>query len=216
MHFAGLVDEEALIRPPPTVKGWAAVTLCFGLLVTVQGFETSRYLGDEYDATTRIRSMRLAQWISTGIYLVYILLLTWSFRVDDIHLDETAIIDMMAMVAPVLPVMLVAAALAAQFSAAVADTSGAGGLVVEISQQRAKARHAYLMLVVVGLVLTWVADVFEIIGYASRAFAAYYAVESAIAAVSAWRGRRRLRAAFFALLVLLAVAIAVFGTSVEG
>ncbi|MEK9751843.1 MAG: hypothetical protein VW338_01335 [Rhodospirillaceae bacterium] len=37
---------------------WRAMTLGFGLIVTVQGFETSRYLGDEYDATTRNRSMR--------------------------------------------------------------------------------------------------------------------------------------------------------------
>ena len=48
------------------------MTLAFGLIVTVQGFETSRYLGAEYDARPRIASMRLAQWIASAVYLAYI------------------------------------------------------------------------------------------------------------------------------------------------
>jgi hypothetical protein len=36
------------------VHGISIVTLAFGLIVTVQGFETSRYLGSTYDAATRI------------------------------------------------------------------------------------------------------------------------------------------------------------------
>ncbi|MGP1685151.1 MAG: hypothetical protein ACTS8S_22735, partial [Giesbergeria sp.] len=56
-----------LVFDPPRLTGWPAVTLAFGLIVTVQGFETSRYLGAEYDTATRAGSMRLAQWISTAI-----------------------------------------------------------------------------------------------------------------------------------------------------
>ena len=57
-------------------------------------------------------------------------------------LSETAIIDMMHLVAPILPGLLVAAALAAQFSAAVADTSGSGGLFEELTQGRISTRAA--------------------------------------------------------------------------
>lgn len=125
--FVGKAEQSELILTPATKTGWSAVTLLFGLLVTVQGFETSRYLGRDYDADTRVRSMRIAQWVSTAIYMIYVILIAYVFRPDQIKTSETAIIDMMVLVAPVLPAMLVAAALAAQFSAAVADTSGAGG-----------------------------------------------------------------------------------------
>lgn len=65
--FAERAGAGVLMVKPSQIHGWAAVTLAFGLLVTVQGFETSRYLGEEYDAETRIRSMRLAQWLSAAI-----------------------------------------------------------------------------------------------------------------------------------------------------
>ena len=71
------------------------------------------------------------------------------------------------------------------------------------------------MLAAVGLALTWTANVFEIISYASRAFAAYYALQSAIAALSAWHDGRRVRAVLFASLALFGAAIAALGAPVE-
>lgn len=198
----------------PTVTGWAALTLGFGLIVTVQGFETSRYLGEEYDAATRIRSMQWAQGLSTLIYLAYIALVAYAFEPDSIALSETAIVDMMAAVAPILPALLVAAALAAQFSAAVADTGGSGGLIAELSGHRLSPKQAYVVVAAIGVTLTWVADVFQIIAYASRAFAAYYAVQAGIAAISA-RKPAPFRAGLYATLALLGVAIALFGQPVE-
>lgn len=201
---------------PATVSGWPALTLAFGLIVTVQGFETSRYLGDTYSQTIRIRSMRLAQWISTIIYMSYILLLAFAFEPAGMQLQETAIIDMMTVVSPVLPILLVTAALSAQFSAAVADTSGSGGLLVELTRGRISSRQAYAILVLLGLILTWTADIFQIISYASRAFALYYALQAAIAAVIAMQApRQRVKAALCWLLCLLGVAITVLGAPVE-
>ena len=122
--------------------------------------------------------------------------------------------DMMAVVAPILPLFLVAAALSAQFSAAVADTSGSGGLVAELTRGRVSQRGGYALLVAAGLALTWTADVFQIISFASRAFAGYYALQAFIAAVSARRRGRKPLAAAFALLGLLGVAIVVFGRAI--
>lgn len=215
VYFGQTASNGELVRNPATVTGWGAVTLMFGLIVTVQGFETSRYLGDTYDVPTRVHSMRLAQVISTIIYMIYILLLAYAFVPGTLKLDETSIIDLMGVVAPVLPALLVAAALSAQFSAAVADTSGSGGLISEVSAGKISPRVSYAILVGVGIALTWSADVFQIISYASRAFAAYYAVQSAIACVAAWSDRNHKRAAFFALLTLLGLMITVFGQSVE-
>ncbi len=217
--FADRAGAGELMVKPSQIHGWAAVTLAFGLLVTVQGFETSRYLGAEYDAETRIRSMRLAQWVSAVIYMVYIAFLSFSFAPDTIELNETAIIDLMAIVAPILPMLLIAAALSAQFSAAVADTGGAGGLLVELTRGRVSARVGYAILVAAGLALTWGASVFEIVSYASRAFAVYYALQAAIAARAAFQtaasSGRAWRCGLFAGLAVLGMAIAIFGASVE-
>ncbi|MEJ2409780.1 MAG: hypothetical protein P8Y58_13545 [Novosphingobium sp.] len=197
-----------------------SIQLLFGLIVTVQGFETSRYLGSHYSSGVRQVSMRLSQWIATGIYLAYVVLLAVSFESGTFALDETAIIDLMRTVSAVLGPLLILAALSAQFSAAVADTNGTGGLFAELTKGRISPKLTYLGLVAIGLALTWLADVFEIVSYASRAFAFYYALQSALAAIRAWVGgapkRRLRRCAGFSLLAVLGLAAALFGAPVEG
>lgn len=210
--FFGAASDGDLFVPDLHVGGWPAITLAFGLLVTVQGFETSRYLGNSYDAKTRIASMRLAQIVSTLIYVIYVVLLVFAHHVPEGELSETAIIDMMKDVSPILPAMLILAALAAQFSAAVADTGGSGGLLVELSKGRLTAKQGYAVLCLIGIALTWTANVFEIISYASRAFALYYSAQAGIAARHASGGRRYAWAA----LALLGLLIAIFGQSIEG
>lgn len=214
--FAQRAVADELIFNPAQIGGWPAIALVAGLLVTVQGFETSRYLSDDYSAQTRIRSMKLAQWISTLIYMIYILLLSYAFDVGSIALNETAIIDMMAIVAPILPLLLIVAAISAQFSAAVADTGGSGGLITELTRGVVSTRAGYAILVFIGLVLTWMMSVFEIISYASRAFAFYYALQALIAAKGVWVAQRASgKAIAFVLLGLVGVFIAAFGASVE-
>ncbi|MDO6458834.1 hypothetical protein Q4560_05275 [Celeribacter halophilus] len=214
--FSGQTQSGVLVISAPTLTGWPALSLLFGLLVTVQGFETSRYLGDDYDAATRVHSMKLAQWISTAIYMVYVVLVAYVFLPDQIETSETAIIDMMELVTPILPLMLVIAALAAQFSAAVADTSGAGGLVEELTRQRVPVKIGYAVLVLLGLLITWALDVFQIISWASKAFAAYYTVQGMIAVVLAQReGKSRSLVTAFAAVSLMAASVTLFGSAVE-
>ncbi|PRY20472.1 hypothetical protein CLV78_11371 [Aliiruegeria haliotis] len=215
IFFGNKAGEGTLQFKQASVTGIKAVLLLAGLIVTVQGFETSRYLGTTYDAATRVRSMRWAQIIASLIYLVYIGLLSYSIDAGGITLNETAIIDLMSVVAPILPLLLVAAALSAQFSAAVADTSGSGGLISEISRGRVPEKLGYALLVSVGLLLTWSLDIFQIISYASRAFALYYAIQAGIAAHAAFSTERPLRGAIYLVLCALALAITGFGTSVE-
>lgn len=215
VHFAKTAEAGALQFAAPQVTGWAALTLMAGLIVTVQGFETSRYLGAIYDPRTRIRSMRLAQWISSGIYCLYIVLLTYAFEADPASLEETAIIDLMRIVAPILPLLLIVAALSAQFSAAIADTSGSGGLIAELSRGVISEKPAYALLVGLGILLTWTANIFEIISYASRAFALYYAIQSSIAALYAMERDRHVKVVLFAMLAFLGFMIALLGSPVE-
>lgn len=216
IYFSDKVSQDGLIYNPPMQSGWSSIALAFGLIVTVQGFETSRYLSDAYDSQTRIRSMKFAQWVSSTIYIVYICLLAYVFERGTLKLTETAIIDIMGIVAPILPLLLVAAALAAQFSAAIADTSGCGGLLGELSRNRISARMSYCLLTGVGLALTWSVNIFEIINYASRAFAAYYFLQALIATLNAWRAGDRWRSCGFMMMAILGILIVIFGMPVEG
>lgn len=212
IYFSKTAVAGDLVVDAPTLGPWDSLRLIFGLIVTVQGFETARYLGKSYDASTRIAAMRWAQLLSTAIYMVYIGLLAYLFEPDPRHLSETAIIDMMRVVAPILPALLVAAALAAQFSAAVADTGGAGGLISEFSRGRIPPKLGYLVLIGAGIALTWSTDLFSIISYASRAFAGYYTLQAVLAALQSEGPRRP---AFWAL-ALLGAAMTVLGIPAEG
>lgn len=215
VYFCQKTNESALLLNPVAISGWPAIATIFGLIITVQGFETSRYLGRTYDAHVRVRSMRLAQHIATGIYMFYILLLAYVFPPGTLKLDETAIVNLMEIVAPILPGLLVVAALSAQFSAAVADTTGSGGLIAELSGGRISPRHGYGALVGIGLFLTWNANVFQIISYASRAFAAYYGMQAIIAAVSAGQRGDLQRSIIYGAAAVMGLAITIFGIPVE-
>ncbi|MEK6238210.1 MAG: hypothetical protein N2C14_26140, partial [Planctomycetales bacterium] len=98
-----------------------------GLLIVVQGFETSRYLGDEHPPEQRVATMRVAQLLSAAIYLLFIGLATVLFH-DGLGSDVTAIVSMARPVAFVITLLLSVAAIGSPISAAVADTQGAGGL----------------------------------------------------------------------------------------
>lgn len=213
-YTGGLARQQALQHAPGHFD-LEALRLAFGLIITVQGFETSRYLREAYDPPMRVRTMRYAQWLSTAIYLAYIGLAGVIFDAADVPLQETAVIGMTAPIAGVLPLLLVLAALAAQFSAAVADTNGCGGLVQEMSRGRVRSRTAYVGLAVLALALTWTANIYEIISYASRAFALYYAMQCLQAMRFAQVARSRPRAVGYGLLAALMLAATVFGLPAE-
>jgi len=147
---------------------------------------------------------------------VYICLLAYVFERGILKHTETAIIDIMGIVAPILPLLLVAATLATQFSAAIADTSGCGGLLGELSRNRISARISYGLLTGVVLALTWSINIFEIINYASRAFAAYYILQALIVTLNAWRAGDRWRSCGFMMMAILGILIVIFGMPVEG
>lgn len=160
--------------------------------------------------------MRLALWASTAIHMIYIVFLSYVFAPNTLELSVTAIIDLLAIVAPILPLLLIAAAISAQFSATVADTSGSGGLLTELTRGRISSRARYAILVTVSLCLTWTLSVFEIIGYALRAFALYYALQAFIAAKDASsKGDGAGKAIAFVALGLTGLIIAALGTSVK-
>ncbi|KAA5539021.1 hypothetical protein FYK55_25615 [Roseiconus nitratireducens] len=197
---------------------WHDVRVLLGLLIVVQGFETSRYLGDEHPAPQRIATMRAAQLISAAIYLVFIALATTLFH-SGLGADVTAIVQMTQPVASVLPILLSVAAIGSQFSAAVADDEGAGGLIEDITHRKLPIRYAYILILLVTVGLTWETNVNGIIAYASRAFALYYMFQCLVAWIVSWQAKdlpgRTRRLVGFALLSLICLLVFVLGLPSE-
>jgi len=157
------------------------IRLLAGMLLIVQGFETSRYLSNGYTSTTRIKSMMAAQILTAAIYITFvILLLPLLNHLQEGAPDETAIIAISAYAAPALPLMLVIAAIMSQFSAATADTVGAGGIVEEQTQGKIPISASYAGVCLIALILIWSADIFTLVALASRAFAFYYFLQTII------------------------------------
>ena len=207
-----LMGGEWKLQTISSEIGVQDMRILLGLLIVVQGFETSRYLGDEHPAEQRIATMRTAQLLSAAIYLVFIGLATVLFQ-EGLGSDVTAIINMTAPVAVVLPMLLSVAAIGSQFSAAVADNEGAGGLIEDITRHKLPIRYAYLLILVVTIALTWETNVNGIIAYASRAFALFYMLQCLVAFLVAWQLRdlskrtpRLIRFAFLAAICLLVFA----------
>ena len=201
---------------PSDLDWWYVVRLMAGVLIVVQGFETSRYLGDQYDGATRVTTMRRAQLLSGAIYIAFIIVTVPSLVLLGDDVSETAIIDLSRVVSVVLPPMLVIAAAMSQLSAAVADTVATGGLVTQVSGSRFQlpAKAGYLLVSLVGVILVWTTDIFEIIALASRAFALYYALQCLGATMVAWQQQKDARnpwhvAGFALLSALLFVAVVI-------
>ncbi len=162
---------------------WQIATIVGGTLIVVQGFETSRYLQEEFDTESRIRSCRLSQIISTSVYLVFIALATPLMHFLGGKAQDNALIMLAGKASALLTIPLVAAAVMSQFSAAVADMLGGGGNMAEASKNRINGKLAYVIICGGAIVLTWSASTLEIVAIASRAFAFYYMLQCVVALI---------------------------------
>jgi len=196
------------------VDPWNSVRVLAGMLLVVQGFETSRYLGAYYDRPLRVESMRRAQLLSAGIYVVFVALSVRSFDVLPATVDETAILDVASAVTPVLVPLLVVAAVASQLSAAVADTAGGGEMLTGATRLIPAAGVGYVAVTGTAIAVVWLFDVFAIVSFASRAFAAYYFVQTVmvmlVLSTSRDISRRRLRFLGFGMLLVVLGFVTVF------
>jgi hypothetical protein len=159
---------------------WQILTIVGGTLIVVQGFETSRYLEEEYDTGTRIRSCRLSQIISTAVYIVFILLSIPLMHFLGKKVEDNALIMLAGKASVLLPIPLVIAAVLSQFSAAVADTIGGGGNMVEATKQHVDDRHAYFLICGVAILVAFF-NTLTVLALASRAFAFYYTLQCLVA-----------------------------------
>lgn len=205
----GLVDD-----------GWRTARVLAGMLLVVQGFETSRYLGAHYDAPLRIVSMRRAQLLSAGLYIGFVTLGVRTFGALPTRVDETAILDMAREVTPMLVPLLIIAAVASQLSAAVADTAGGGEMFTGSTRMAPTAGVGYVLVAGAAIAIVWLTDVFTMISFASRAFAAYYFTQILMLLVVIARSRatrrRSARLVSYGVLLVVLALVVVFAVPVEG
>jgi hypothetical protein len=197
---------------------WILFRKILGMLIIVQGFETSRYLGDAYSSTLRVKSMRYAQWISALIYIVFVALSSAIFEGLS-EVNETSVIDLSSIVASILPVLLVIAAIMSQFSAAISDTLGGGGMLSEAVNKKMKPNHCYFLISMLGIGLTWLTNIFQIIAIASKAFAFYYALQLILTMIvlihSDNSNHRLMKLLMYSLLFIIMILVLVLGIPVE-
>lgn len=190
---------------------WDTVRFLMGLVIIVQGFETTRFMGQMYDADLRIRAMRRAQIVSTGVYVVFFILMIPLFPYFTSSADVAGFVDVIKRVSPWLPYVVTAGAIASQFSASVADSIGASGLVSDTTHKHVTPKHAYLLIGAVSVLVIWGTDVVSIVALASRAFALFYALQCAVSFMVAREKGAHGRANWFAVLGVIAMAVAIFG-----
>jgi len=177
-----VISAGQLILPDmPHSSWWKILTILGGTLIVVQGFETSRYLGETYKPDVRIKSSKFSQIISSSVYLVFIALATPLMHYLGGKVTDTGLILIVGMAVAVLHVPLMTAAVMSQFSAAVADTLGGEGNMVEATNNKITRRWAYVIICAGAIILTWSANTLEIIAIASRAFALYYMIQCLVA-----------------------------------
>lgn len=198
--------------------GIAEMRVLLGLVILVQGFETSRYLGSAYKSKMRINTMLGAQVLASAIYVSFILLATPFFTSELPAVGgETEIVNMLAPLGALVAPMIIVMALASQLSAAVADLNGAGGLLAETSGRRLSVGVGYAVTAGAAIAITWMGNIYDIITYASKAFVIYYGLQSAQAALSAATSQNRggmVWSLVFGVGALVAIVIVLFATPV--
>ncbi len=109
----------------PQRSSWEIATIVAGTLIVVQGFETTRYLGETFDTATRIRALRWSQYFSLSVYILFVALALPIVPVLKGNYGDNSLITLTATASWLLPLPLIIAASMSQFSAAVADTLAA-------------------------------------------------------------------------------------------
>jgi hypothetical protein len=173
---SGITLVKALKHTP-----WEILTIVAGTLIVVQGFETTRYLGDSFDPDVRVSASRWSQIISTAVYLVFVAVALPVVHTLNGKYDDNSLIALVGVAVALLAVPLIVAAALSQFSAAVADTLAATGNMQESTHGHLKAKWGCILVGGGAIALTWSADTLEIVALASRAFAFYYMLQCLVA-----------------------------------
>ena len=136
--------------------------------LVAQGFETTRYLGSDFDAETRVSASRWSQIISTAVYVIFVALAMPIVHTLNGKYDDNSWIALVGVAAAVLAVPLIVAAALSQFSAAVADTLAATGNMQETTHGHLKSKWGCILVGGGAIALSWSANTLEILAPISK------------------------------------------------
>ncbi|MEO8160237.1 MAG: hypothetical protein ABI588_02370 [Arenimonas sp.] len=200
---------SGLASPPVPDRSLAQILLVLGgIVITVQGFETVRYLADEYDRETRILASRLSQLIATLVYVGFVLVATPAMGLGTPDGPDRTLIDITERVAPLFTIPVVITAVLSQFSAATADSVAANGNLHLLIGKQLGRHAAFLLIGIAAIVLVWTVPTLAIVTLASRAFAAYYAIQCVVAMRSSDRPAAKSGFGLLAIVLLLITLLA--------
>lgn len=212
LHDGSELASGTLALPPTlSLSPISALLVLGGIVITVQGFETVRYLGGHFDAPTRVKASRLAQIIAAFIYITFVAVATPVMGLGTPAGADITLLDITGRVAPWLALPLALSAVLSQFSAAIADTAAAEGNLRGLNRWFTGSRP-YLVSGVAAIALAATVPTLVIVTIASQAFAAYYGIQ----AVIAFRTSTNVLAkAGFGLLAVAMFAAAIFARPVS-
>jgi hypothetical protein len=182
-----------------------------GLFALVQGFEASRYIGARFGREERVSTMRLAQYISSVVFVALLASVLILFVEIDVPKDGTGIFVVANRVGDLLPWLVLFAAIGSQTSAIINAAVSRSDLLVEAKVPR---RVSFAAILVPATVLFLLVDVTAAVALASRVFATYFAIQALIAGTLARRARNWWALAGFIGIGLMMVTVAVFGLPV--
>ena len=207
-HDLAGVADGSWPHPPPTGRSATDVLLVLGgILITVQGFETVRFLGDEFDIETRVLASRVAQIAATVVYIGFVLVATPLMGTALGAAADPTLLTLVGRVTGWLVVPVVLVATLSQLAAAVADTAAAEGNLHGLSS-RFRGSRAIVASGVVAVALAATVPTYTIVAVASRAFALYYALLCLVALSTAPSRWARVGLVLLALLLFAITALA--------
>ncbi|MGI9643622.1 MAG: hypothetical protein ACR2N9_12710 [Acidimicrobiia bacterium] len=206
--------QEALggrweLPPSDTVIDATALRQIIGLFAIVQGFEAARYIGSRFAGEVRISAMRVAQYISTVVFvalLAFVLILFVQVQTD---FDATAIFVVSDQVGDFMPWLILLAALGSQTSAIIGATMSRSDMITD--ETSVSRRATFLILLLPAIAVFLLTDVTQAVTLASRVFATYFVIQAVMAWVLARRRGNWAAVAGFTLVALTMATIAIFG-----
>ncbi|MGI9585962.1 MAG: hypothetical protein ACR2N7_10275, partial [Acidimicrobiia bacterium] len=196
-----------------TVIDSEAFRQIIGLFAIVQGFEAARYIGGRFAGELRVSTMRLAQVISSVVFVALLAFVLILFVQVETDFSGASIFIVADEVGDAMPWLILLAALGSQTSAIIGATMSRSDMLVshKVINKDISRRATFLILLVPAIGLFLLADVPMAVTLASRVFATYFVLQAVIAWILARRKGNWGAVAGFTGIAAMMGAIAIFG-----
>ncbi len=182
-----------------------------GLFAIVQGFEAARYIGARFGKELRITTMRLAQVISSVVFVVFVASVLILYVQVQTDFSGESIFIVADEVGDFMPWLILLAAIGSQTSAIINATMSRSDMLVDHKMPR---RWTFVVLLAPAIAVFLLVDITEAVALASRVFAAYFVLQAVIAWILARRAQNWAAVAGFTAIALAMGTITIFGISI--